>query len=198
MSEREPQDMRGIEPDDELLATINYVKSHARYSRFQDGSLCLHLGDGGMDTDLVFSAGAMDDSDPLLERQRLLLRAVVRMLNPEPDQMKTYLVTADDVDAAMENYAQEAAAKMNSKERREWNQRQYERLAALAPASPSAPGLVAALRDAHRDMDFLSSFVPDEVLHSHLIPAQKRIENALAGEPTGPEGFVETKGENND
>jgi len=80
-NEREPQDMRNGEQSEELSAWICYVKSNASYSRLKDGSLCLSIGDEGMETDLVFAQGAMEDDDPILKKQRLLLQAVVRILN---------------------------------------------------------------------------------------------------------------------
>jgi len=46
--------------------------------------------------------------------------------------------------------------------------------------------VVEALKEAHRDMDFFSSFIPDDILRSHLIPAQKRIEDAINKDFAGP------------
>ena len=57
-----------------------YVKNHADHGNFRDGSLWLSIGDEGMGTDLVFAMGAMEEGDPRLERQRILLRAVVEIL----------------------------------------------------------------------------------------------------------------------
>lgn len=44
--------------------------------QFRDGSLALTCGDEGMETDLVFAAGAMT-GNTLLERQREILEHIV-------------------------------------------------------------------------------------------------------------------------
>ena len=45
---------------------------------FPDGTLCLSLGDEGMETDLVFASGAYCKDDPVLKKQRALLEKVVK------------------------------------------------------------------------------------------------------------------------
>jgi len=46
-------------------------------SSFRDGSLVLSCGDKGMDTDLVFSTGAMN-GDPLLKEQKEILDFILK------------------------------------------------------------------------------------------------------------------------
>ena len=46
-------------------------------SRFRDGGLVLSCGNRGMEDDLSFNAGAMDDDDPELARQRNILEYIV-------------------------------------------------------------------------------------------------------------------------
>jgi hypothetical protein len=43
---------------------------------FADGSLVLTCGKDGMESDLVFASGAMD-GDPVLEKQREILKFIV-------------------------------------------------------------------------------------------------------------------------
>lgn len=45
-------------------------------AEFPDGTLCLELGDEGMETDLVFASGCMR-GDPGLEEQRAMLQELV-------------------------------------------------------------------------------------------------------------------------
>jgi hypothetical protein len=51
-------------------------------SQFSDGALILSCAKCGMETDLVFSSGAMTD-DPLLERQRKILEYIAAKVNRE-------------------------------------------------------------------------------------------------------------------
>lgn len=46
-------------------------------SEFRDGSLVLTCGKKGMETDLVFSASAMDLNDPSLKEQREILEFII-------------------------------------------------------------------------------------------------------------------------
>ena len=50
---------------------------------FRDGSVVLSCGEGGMEVDLVFAAGAMH-GDPLLEQQTRILNSIADRMNSDP------------------------------------------------------------------------------------------------------------------